>query len=324
LILLIAGVIVVTRLHSKTIYNDDNVHGNTTGNLNNDGTFCEFNGRIYFSNPADSDCLYSMNPDCTNITKLNNDSVQSINVGGNYIYYLRNNVASQNVGAIFQNKKYGIIRTDLNGKNALTLYDFAAGVVNLCGNYVYYQHYSNDDAFSFYRVKIDGTEETRISDNGYFPACTYGTSIYYVNVEGNHFIYRYDTKTGRSTTYMEANAYLIDMQGDYLYYIDLDRNYSLVRVDTSTMKKELLTNPSDGKCITYNVYGNKIFYYLEGENSALYRMNTDTSDNTLIYSGTVSTINCTSEYTFFRLFQSDTLFRVSTDGVPIAEQIILQ
>lgn len=44
--------------------------GNTAGNANNNGMFCEYNGTVYFSNPYDNGSLYSMKPDGTRIKKL--------------------------------------------------------------------------------------------------------------------------------------------------------------------------------------------------------------------------------------------------------------
>ena len=46
-------------------------------------------GIVYFANPADNYCLYSMNPDGTNIKKLEDQSVSYINVDDHYIYYCK-------------------------------------------------------------------------------------------------------------------------------------------------------------------------------------------------------------------------------------------
>lgn len=43
--------------------------GNTAGNLNNSGYFCEYDGKVYFANVYDSDTLYSMDPSEQNIKK---------------------------------------------------------------------------------------------------------------------------------------------------------------------------------------------------------------------------------------------------------------
>ena len=55
----------------------------------NEGYFCEKDGIVYFANPADNYCLYSMNPDGTNIKKLEDQSVSYINVDDHYIYYCK-------------------------------------------------------------------------------------------------------------------------------------------------------------------------------------------------------------------------------------------
>lgn len=309
---------------NRTRYNPDGVHGNTAGNLNNNGLFCEYDGRIYFANPYDKNRLYVMDTDCSNIRKLNDDTVCSLNVYGSYIYYVRNNFSPETATMIFRGQLLGVIRTGLNGQKPLSLYDSVAGVINLYGNDLYYQHYSDKDGFSFYKMGIDGRNNTRISDAGYYPASIYGDSIYYANTEDNHNISFYNTKTGAGGIYIQANAYMVDMQGDYIYYIDLDADYSLVRVNTSTLDRELLVDGSNGKCISYNLYDNVIFYHVEGETPALYRMNTDGTGSEFIKSGNITNISCTSQYTFFQLYGVTSLYRVPTTGGTGVELISIE
>jgi len=140
---------------NRTIYNPEGVRGNTAGNLNNNGMYCEYDGKIYFANPYDRNRLYVMNSDCSNISKLNDDTVCSINVYGKYIYYVRNNFSPETMTMVFRGQLLGVIRTNLDGKKPASLYDSVAGVINLYGNDLYYQHYSNDEGFSFYKVKIE-------------------------------------------------------------------------------------------------------------------------------------------------------------------------
>ena len=51
-ILVAAGVYIYSYVN-RFVYNDPNLAGNTAGNTNNGGLFCEYNGYIYFSNPYD-------------------------------------------------------------------------------------------------------------------------------------------------------------------------------------------------------------------------------------------------------------------------------
>ena len=114
--LLLAVSIFLSIRSSRIIYNSDNAIGNSAGNLNNGGLFCEYNDKIYFANPYDYNKLYVMNSDCTNAMKLNDDSVASINVCGSYIYYVKNNFKQETIGTIFRGQLFGVYRCDLNGQ----------------------------------------------------------------------------------------------------------------------------------------------------------------------------------------------------------------
>lgn len=323
---LILAVVAVSAViyFNRTVYNPENAVGNTAGNLNNNGMFCEYNGKIYFANPYDKNCLYSMNLDCSGIRKLNSDSVSSINVYGKYIYYIRNNYSAETAAAIFRGNLLGVIRTDLNGQKLKSLYDSAAGVITLYGNHVYYQHYSNEDALSFYKVKINGKENVRITDEDWYPASIYNGELYYTNTNGDHAIYAYNLTSGHSRLVLDANAYMVDMQGNYLYYIDLADKYSLVRVNTQTLEREILVDGRNGKCISYNIWGNSLFYHVEGDSPALYRMNTDGTNVEFIKYGNITNISCTSTYTFFEMYGTSTLYRVPTSGAANVELVTIQ
>lgn len=309
---------------NRMTYNPEGARGNTAGNLNNNGMFCESDGTIYFANPYDKNRLYAMDSDCTNIRKLNSDTVCSINSYGKYIYYVRNNYSPETATLIFRGQLLGVIRTNLKGTKAKALYDSVAGVINLYGNELYYQHYSNEDGLSFYKVGIDGKNNTRVNKDGTYPASIYNNVLYYTNTTGNHGIYTHDLRYNTDAIYLDANAYMVDMQGDYIYYIDLDQKYSLVRVNTTTGIQELLVDGRDGKCISYNIYGNTLFYHVEGDTPALYRMSVDGNNRQFIKYGNITNISCTSQYTFFQVFGVTSLYRVPTNGGTDVELINIQ
>ena len=87
IILLLGASAIISSLAGKVPPNDISVTGNTAGNLNNGGLYAESNGKVYFSNAYDNGCLYSMNSDETEFEKLSTNQVNSINVGGNFLYY---------------------------------------------------------------------------------------------------------------------------------------------------------------------------------------------------------------------------------------------
>lgn len=313
--------------HSRTTMNNDNAVGNTSGNLLNGGLFCEYDGKIYFANPNDYNKLYVMNSDCTDIKKLNEDSVAYINVCGKYIYYAKNNFNKSTVGMVFRGQLFGLYRCDLDGGNEKILYNDRSGSVALSGNTIFYQHYDDETALTFYRVGIDGKKEAKISDTAYLPASVSGGKLYFSDPENKHHILSMDAKTNSISDFYSCNSYLASMVGGYAYYIDLSKNYSLVRYNTSNQTLELLYAPESGKIINYNVYGNKVFFQVEGGDKAgLYRMNIDGTQVEYVAVGEISGIHCTEHYTFFSYYtDQSSLYRVPTMGsITTIEEVTIQ
>jgi len=321
--LAIIGIVIYFQIKSRMQYNDDNVTGNTAGNLNNGGTFCEDNGILYFSNPYDGNKLYSMNSDCTNAKKLIDDRISSINVHGNYIYYIKNNSTGSVANVLSSSKLAGIFRCNLDGKKVVSLYDNISNSISLCGNYIYYQHNGNKSASSLYKIKIDSSDNKLVSKVDYNPSSYFNGNIFFSNIKDNHNIYTLDTKTNSISTYYSGNTSFADMEGTFLYYIDLDKGSSLLRQNTTNKTIELL---SSGPCLNYNVYENKIFFLKDGDAAGLYRMNIDGSNLELIASGNFNNVQCTSKYTFFQYFNKpDLLYRVPTTGaISTIEQITIK
>ena len=63
IVALLAGVVVLLALTQRVVMNPDGTVGNTAGNLNNDGRFCEYDGTVYFLNSFPEGGLFAMNPD---------------------------------------------------------------------------------------------------------------------------------------------------------------------------------------------------------------------------------------------------------------------
>lgn len=311
----LAGAGIFYYFTSRFQYNPETAVGNTTGNLNNGGLFCEYDGKIYFSNPYDGGCLYVMDSDCTNARKLNDDHANSINVSGSHILYVKNNLSRTSINANYRGQLFGIICTDLNGGSSQTLTQTKSLIASLCGNYLYYQHYDDETALTFYKIKIHGRKDVKIADTAYNPASVYNGKIYFTDAAKKNNICSLDTATDRISVVYDANAYLVDAAGNYIYYIDVAKGYSLVRLNTSNQTLELLYQPSNGKIVNFNRYGNKIFFQMEGDNAGLYRMNADGTQIEYLASGNLAHIHCTSQYTFFQYFEDDvTLYRVPTTG----------
>ena len=226
LLLIIAGIL--STLKGRVPDNDISVTGNTAGNLNQHGLFCESDGRVYFANAYDNYALYSMNPDETEFIRLGNGSVSSINAAGDYLYYFMDtSKAGEGFGYVL--RTYGVFRTKKNGNNTICLVRDGAVTMQLCGNYLYYQRYNNKDFTKFYKLKTDKSENLLISDDIINPASCDNGIIYYNGQDKDHYLYALDTRTDTSSVIYEGDLWFPVYKDGYVYYMDVGNNYQLCR-----------------------------------------------------------------------------------------------
>lgn len=326
IIVLIVGLSIVYYFTSRFKYNEEGTVGNTAGNLYNEGLFCENNGYVYFANPYDDYKLYKMDIDGENVEKLYSDTVSDINVAGGYIYYTRFNHKS-GADVVFTGTIYGVFRLKDGDSMPVGLHSGVSNEVTLCGNYIFYQSYNDKDVFELRKVKIDGKEDTKISDKAYIPSSVSNGNIYFPEVEGNHNLLRLNTQTGSISTYKEGNFYMPIICNNYIYYIDLDNDRKLCRMNMSNEEVDIL---SEDKCVNYNLSEEQEVIFYQTENSTsdhrLMKMDINGDNITTIREGDCFNISITSKYTYFieKIGDSDFLYRMNTAGVSIPERYYIE
>lgn len=297
LVLIIVVILLSIKSSVKKIPED--TIGNTAGNLNNGGLFCEYNGKVYFSNAYDSGTLYVMNSDETGVKKLNESVVSYINASESYLVYYQEGVhTDDNLSSTVQN--YGIYRTDLKGKNADCLDDNVCTALVLAGNHIYYQHYDNKKYTSLYKTDLSGKNITEVADGIINPHCVANGKIYFNGTDGDHYLYNLNLKDDKITTVWPGNIWNPVVSGNYVYYMDLSNHYGLSRYSLLTGEVEILTHD---RVDFFNVYENMIYYQTAGKsNQALKRMRIDGSNNEIVHEGVHEHINITSRYVYFNEF----------------------
>ncbi len=313
-VLVMCTVVMLMELSKKVQMNDLPISGNTTGNLNNSGLFCESNGILYFANAYDNHALYTFNPDNGKCKKLTDGPIRSINADSHYIYYVRE--ASQTEGTFgFSSSAFkGLYRMDLNGKHKTCLYSGSVENVQLINNKLFFQNYSNDYGFRLYSIGIDGNNETEVLAQAVNPTGYFGNAMYFSNTNENHNVIKMNPDSYETELVYEGNCYFPTIQDNYLYFMDAENNYSLAKVDLTTNEKITLTTE---RLDTYNLYGDTIFYQVsDADSPCLKRMKTDGSNMELIESGVFNNINITENYTYFTAYGSDVpIYRTPTTGV---------
>lgn len=309
-IVMIAAIVltIFTRQMNAHKYNEGYVNGNTAGNLYNNGLLCEYGDKIYFANPEDGNRLYSMDRNGANHEKISDDSVASINVDENYVYYVRTGGSNSSDFSFFHYNTNSLCKIRRDGKGEVIILDEAPSMyASLVGNYLYYLHYDTETATTFYRIKNDGTEIKQIANQPYYPCATKGQYIYYNGVNGDHNIYQYDTATGSHSVLYTGNCWMPIVEGNYVYFLDLEDSYSLVKVDLSTKEKTLIC---DDFIECFNIHNGTIYFQRSGNEPALCKINTDGSNYTVIRNGAYNSINIAGNLLYFVEYSSKEVYRM--------------
>lgn len=308
-------------LSGRTKLNDSYVNGNTAGNLYNGGLFCEYGDTIYFANPSDRDRLYSMDKNGNNLTKLCDDVVSYINVDEHYIYYVRNNPGSSNDFSFLTINTDSLCRIDREGgDNSILVLDSEPSMyASLLGNYIYYLHYSDSNGTTLYKVKIDGSEQKEVLTNSFFTASTLGQYMYYNGLEGEHYIWRLNTEDDSKGMLYGGNCWMPTITDESTaYFMDCDNNFTIAKVDLTTGTKTLVC---EDRVDCYNVSGDYI-YFQRNESPALCRIRTDGSDYEVLSEGIHTNINVTSDYVYFRDYNTEQTFRISKSSGASVESFL--
>lgn len=285
--------------------------GNTAGNLNNKGLFCEDNGVVYFANAYDNGTLYSMNSDESDIKKLSNAQVQSINSGGSYLYFYQTNSASATPFS-FLKKFSGIYRIHKRNLKSVCLSTDLAITIQLCDNMLYYQHF-DDKGTTLYKASINKDTPTAITDYAVNPASVQNGTIYFNGTQRDHYLYGLNTATDSIEIIWDGNLWNPIAMGDYIYYMDLNTNYNLCRYSLTEQKVSVL---STERVEFFNVYGNYVYFQTNSEDSpCLKRVTLDGHQEEVVMEGIFENINITSEYVYFNRFkESVPVYKTSTTG----------
>lgn len=318
LVFIIAGVILIILLilailSNHVPMNDDFTVGNTPGNLNNGGYFCELDGRVYFANAYDNFALYSMNPDETDLVKYNDGAVSAISAAGSHLYYFQNSGSTDAGGIGSAVRISGIYRSNLKGKSVVGLDRCNIANMQLCGSYLYYEKYDKQIGTSLAKIRIDKKDPQTVTEGIINPNCYVNGKIYYNGTEGDHYLHALDVSTDRDSVVWQGNIWNPIVQDGHVYYMDVSENYRLCRYNLSSNVVEVLTND---RIDMFNVYGNYIYYQVSSPDApALKRMMTDGSSQEIIREGVYQNINITSQYVYFNSFNESTpVYKTYTYG----------
>lgn len=323
-IAIVLTLFVVSSLAGRVTMNPAGTIGNSGGNLNNGGLFCEYDGMVYFANAFDGGSLYSMDVTEGNIKKLNEANSHNILAGGDYLYYFQLGSSGEaGLGNVLNVRSFN--RCNLRGKNTVTLSRDTVVTAQLVDNYLYMLTAGSDHP-EFYKMKIDKSEQTALADYQINPASAANGIIYYNGTGTDHYLYALDTATDSASVLWRGNIWYPIVSGDYVYYLDVAENYRLCRYSFSQDAIEVLTSD---RVDCFNVNNGYIYYQKNGTAPQLKCMRLDGTAVTVIADGNYTNINMTSQYVYFQAFGDETqiyhtllgsgtysLFTAARDAIP--------
>ena len=313
IVICIIAVIIVSSILNKPAPIPDDAVGNTSGNINNRGLFCETDDYIFFSNSYDARKLYRMDKDGSNVKCIADVPVEFINVYGDNVYFYQTPGADNQVVGL--GGLYGVCSTNLDGTSGMNNIDKA--IVNsliLYGPNLYYQPYDKEQGLSLYKADPYTKEKVKLSDKRVFVSTPLNGKFLTYNEDIGYFLSAFNPESGQMELVdQEARVYNVIYEGGYVYYMNIDDSYKIYRMNLSNYEKEKIT---DCTVDLFNVYGDNIFYQRNSEeNPAVVHIKTDGSNEREVMKGNFTNINCTSSYTYFYGFgETSPIYRVPTSG----------
>lgn len=309
-VLILAGLGVAQYLINRVPQNPPGTVGNTSGNLYNNGLFCENDGYVYFANAYDASSLYRMKPDESEMEKIAFTEVSSLNADGKYLYYYQGGSGS-GTGLGFLLSTTGIYRINKKNAGEATCLDRVNGkYVLLADNDIYYT--CSTDGVSLKKVSTDGKTKETLLELDILPVSVQNSTFYYLNNTGNLHLMALDLRTGTSRQVLAEDVYMPIIEGTTVYGVDIHDNYSLVSLNTMDGTKTLLDSD---RVDILNVADSYIYYQTSGENPQLKRIRRDGSGMEVVADGAYWNINATSQYVYFTKFGTSTpIYRTSVYG----------
>lgn len=299
LVFLFLGGMMVFETYKDYIHsNADSFTGNTTGNINNGGYLCEYDGVVYFANPYYNGYLYAMTPQEENIRMISQVSAYMLNTDSKNLYYYVNSGGAPSSLGGFTVQTLGLFKAERNGKGMKQIEKIICGAVRLIGNDLYYQRYDNETGRkTMARYNIRSHENEIVYEYADIsPAAGDGGYIYYTGLESDHNLYRMNCETLVPELVAEGNIWFPDKQGNLIYYMDADDNYKICVYDMTNGQKTTLTQD---RADNYLVVGGYIFYQRNSDDPAMMMMHTDGSDLTELQKGIYTGLSASSDYFYF-------------------------
>jgi len=278
---------------------EDNLKGNSAGNINNKAIATLKEGWIYYRNDNDGYKIYKIRPDGSGRQKVNNDNSGCINLVDDWLYYY-NLVDGYNIYKI---------RTDGTGRQKIN--NDESSNINVVGDWIYYCNHG--DLSKIYKIRINGLQREKVNDEHSEYINVVGDWIYYVNVDDSGKIYKIRIDGTGQKKLNEDISHCINVSEDWIFYTHRDaRKNNLYRIGTNGLNRERINND---RTSDINVVGNWVYFINESDGGKVYKIRSDGTERQKVNNDRSIYINVVGNWLYYcNEDDQRKIYRIDTDG----------
>jgi hypothetical protein len=239
-----------TDIKSNNLYSIDVITGEKQLILDkNIGSFMIDSGDIYYTDIDNNYNLIRFNKNTNDTDIIIDVPVSNIKKFDDKIYFIND-------------KKIGILQD-----KTIKYIDVFTSVYSILDKYIYYKN--EDDNGKLYKIKIDGTDNSKITDYVVKDICIYDDTIYYVEENGTNLLYNITSNNNKEFIDLLSSDFvdmeIIDSIAYMCYLSEDDMFYTTERyIEDLTYKAsyDITKQVNDNwKYFIYDIYNNMGYLY---------------------------------------------------------------
>lgn len=215
-------------------------------NLNIDGDW------LYYSNWSDGHRIYKIRTDGSERRKVTEDPANNVSIVDGQAVYIK----WTDTGGAGDNNIY-TINLSSDNQTEVRLNSDRSENLNVAGGWIYYSNAS--DGYRPYKIRMDGTERTKISDDQMLFMVVAEGWIYYSNSSDDDKLYRVATNGAGRTKLSDDRTGFINVVGGYVYYTNASDSDCLYRIKADGSGRRRVSNMDMGPMPINTVSG--LIYY---------------------------------------------------------------
>ncbi|WP_432664426.1 DUF5050 domain-containing protein [Wukongibacter baidiensis] len=301
--------------------------------------------QIYYRSMEDESSLYRFNINTEENTKIVDEGVNGYYISEGYIYYMnssdekiyRVNLDGRNKEKITDQKLYSFIvkddwiygvdldfnkgsklyRVKTNGTELRKIADNAnLSISNIFAYEDWIFYINSKDNRTLYKVKMDGSENVRVTNSINIKTFRYSNdSVYFIDECRDNYLYGIDENSSNISLLSNEKMRHITITDDWIFYTNPIDSNKLYKVKKDGTKKTKITN--DNLPIGFMIDGDWIYYTNHGERGRKYKIKVDGSNRSIIKNEPIFSLSVNKGWIYFVKGDSDrdgTIHKMKADG----------